>query len=127
MTGLPAALAKTLWRAGDGHDLLRAGTGDDTLLGGAGDDALLGGAGDDTFIFDASHGDDVILDFDATGNGEKLDLSNIITIGVIGDLLDPRGAARQVGSDVLIDTGGGNSILLENVSLGGLDANDFIF
>ena len=37
------------------------------------------------------------------------------------------GAATQVGADVVIDTGSGNSILLTGVTLGDLDANDFIF
>ena len=37
------------------------------------------------------------------------------------------GAARQVGADVVIDTGGGNSVTIANMNLFDLDAGDFVF
>ena len=45
----------------------------------------------------------------------------------MGDIASVLAASFQTGADVLIDTGGGNSILLQNVLLSDLDANDFIF
>ena len=35
--------------------------------------------------------------------------------------------SSQVGSDVVINFGGGNSITLVNVTLGSLHADDFVF
>ena len=110
-----------------GRDNLRGGKGNDTLEGGAGDDTQTGGKGDDTFVFEDANGEDVITDFDALDDGEKIDLSAVTALNEIGDLTGPGGAASQQGMDVLIDTGGGNSIRLQGVSLGDLDANDFIF
>ena len=58
--------------SGDGDDILWGGKGTDGLVGGAGDDELHGGAGNDMlwgragadrFVFDGSHGSDVIADF----------------------------------------------------------------
>ena len=69
-------------------------------------------------------------DFDAFNALEKIDLSGVSSITGLGDLNlgdDTLGAATQDGSDVLIDTGGGNSIRLTNVTLSDLDAGDFIF
>ncbi|MEZ5714935.1 MAG: calcium-binding protein, partial [Paracoccaceae bacterium] len=69
-------------------------------------------------------------DFEATNNAEKIDLSGISAITSLADLnlgSATLGAATQVGADVVIDTGGGNSITLTGVSLGDLDANDFVF
>ncbi len=107
-----------------GGDRLSGGAGDDRLNGGGGDDRLNGGSGNDTFIFADGDGDDVIEDFKATSNAEKIDLGAVTAINNIAQL---NGAASQVGADVLIDTGGGNSILLEGVNLGDLGNGDFIF
>ena len=49
---------------GSGADILRGGAGDDILIGGAGNDTLEGGLGDDVYQFDASSGDDLIVDSD---------------------------------------------------------------
>ena len=114
------------------NDAIRGGLGDDTLNGGTGDDKLIGGtlgggSNSDTFVFADGDGNDTIVDFDALDPNEKIDLAAVTAITNINDLTDPGGAASQQGADVLIDTGGGNSILLLNVSLGDLDAGDFIF
>ena len=59
----------------------------------------------------------------------KIDLSDV---GAITPLADPdqgsatSGAAIQVGADVVIDTGGGNSITLVTVSSSDLEATDFL-
>ncbi|MHA3913525.1 hypothetical protein [Halovulum sp. GXIMD14793] len=88
---------------------------------------MIGNFNADTFVFANGHGDDTIVDFDATNNFEVIDLRGVTSINNINDLLGSGGAATQDGSDVVIDTGGGNSITLTGVSLSDLDNNDFIF
>ncbi|MEZ5715607.1 MAG: calcium-binding protein [Paracoccaceae bacterium] len=115
---------------GDGNDTCEGGGGFDTIDGGLGNDVLSGNFNADRFVFHDSHGDDTITDFEATNNAEKIDLSDVSAIASLADLnlgSASAGAATQVGADVVIDTGGGNSITLLNVSLADLDANDFIF
>ncbi|GAB5447017.1 calcium-binding protein [Gymnodinialimonas sp.] len=127
---------------GDGNDLIRAGfqadfadggAGNDYIVGGGGFDTLVGGTGNDTmegnfnadrFWFEDGHGNDVIVDFEATNNAEKLVFSELSTMNSYSEVMQ---AAVQQGADVFIDTGLGNSILLENVLLTDLDPNDFIF
>ena len=66
----------------------------------------------------------------ALSAAEKLDLSGVSAIANLAalNLGNPNaGAATQVGADVVIDTGGGNSVTLLGVNLGDLDGSDFIF
>jgi Ca2+-binding RTX toxin-like protein len=53
---------------GAGNDYLSGGAGDDQLFGGAGNDTLEGGAGNDTYLFGKGSGNDVINNYDTTGN-----------------------------------------------------------
>lgn len=127
-----------LMRGGSQHDYMDGGEGNDTLVGGSGFDTLIGGEGDDTmngafnadrFIFADNHGNDVVQDFEATNNAEKIDFSGLSSLNSLLDVLGTgsgTAAATQIGSDVLIDTGTG-TILLENVLYSDLDAMDFIF
>ncbi|MEZ5715019.1 MAG: matrixin family metalloprotease [Paracoccaceae bacterium] len=115
---------------GAGDDTLQGGGGFDTLDGGTGDDLLSGNFNADTFVFADGHGQDSITDFEATNAAEKIDLSAIEGIAGLADLdlgSATLGAATQVGADVVIDTGDGNSITLLGVDLADLDASDFIF
>ncbi|MEZ5714938.1 MAG: calcium-binding protein [Paracoccaceae bacterium] len=115
---------------GAGDDTVQGGGGFDTVDGGTGDDEMTGNFNADTFLFSDGHGADTITDFEATNNAEKIDLSGISAIASLADLdlgSASLGAATQVGADVVIDTGGGNSITLTGVSLSDLDASDFIF
>lgn len=109
---------------GSSGDRLVGGSGNDTLIGGAGNDTLIGNSGNDQFVFVDGHGDDRVEDFAATSNSEDIDLSGISSIGSMSQL---QNAATQVGSDVVIDTGGGNSITLVNVDLSDLGTGDFLF
>lgn len=127
-----------LMRGGSQHDYMDGGQGNDTLVGVSGFDTLIGGEGDDTmngafnadrFIIADNHGNDVVQDFEATNNAEKIDFSGLSSLNSLLDVLGTgsgTAAATQVGSDVLIDTGTG-TILLENVLYSDLDAMDFIF
>lgn len=109
---------------GKGADYLRGGAGNDTLTGGAGNDVLIGGGGNDNFIFGNNFGDDRINDFDANSNAEDIDFSGNNHINSFTDLMNNH--AVQSGDDVVI-TDGGNSLVLRDVSLGDLNAADFIF
>lgn len=125
-------------RGGAQNDYLKGDAGDDVLLGGAGYDTLIGGAGNDTmtgnfnadtFIFFDGHGDDVISDFEATNDFEKIDFSGLSSLNNLIEVLGTgsgTAAATQVGADVAITTGGG-TIMLESVIFADLDAQDFIF
>ena len=124
---------------GRGNDLIEAGGGNDTIGGGAGFDTIIGGTGNDlmfgdfnadTFVFADGHGQDTIGDFDALSDIERIDLRGVSAITGLADLdlgSTTSGAATQVGANVLIDTGDGNSILLRGVDIADLGAGDFLF
>ncbi|KIN62908.1 Hemolysin-type calcium-binding repeat family protein [Sulfitobacter noctilucicola] len=118
---------------GQGNDIIDGGTGNDTVYGDAGFDTILGGEGDDLmfgsfnadqFVFADGHGNDTIADFDAFNSNEVLDFSSLSGFNRYSDV---NNAATQVGQDVVINTGGGNSIRLTRVNLSDLDSNDFTF
>ena len=110
---------------GAGNDTIFAGAGFDTIVGGAGNDRLQGDFNADRFVFADGHGDDIITDFAASNIFEKIDLRGVSAITNLNDLLSNH--ASQAGGNVLIDTGGGNSVTLLGVSLGDLDGTDFVF
>ncbi|MEM1372860.1 MAG: calcium-binding protein [Pseudomonadota bacterium] len=109
---------------GEGNDVVRGNAGFDTIIGGTGDDELWGNFNADRFVFADGHGDDVIVDFEATNVFEVLDFSALSLFQSTSDVM---AAAVQVGADVVINTGGGNSITLEGVKLDDLDGTDFLF
>lgn len=128
---------------GDGNDKLWGGYGNDTLIGGAGADRLFGyngndildgGAGNDilkgqsgsdTFVFYDGAGADIITDFEANNNNEKIDLSNVSDIISWADLSSNHMVFS--GNNVIISDGNGNTITLNNVDINDLHASDFIF
>ena len=115
---------------GADNDTINGGSGFDTIHGGTGDDIMFGRFNADRFVFEDGHGNDTIGDFNALNNFERIDFSGLSTINSLADLnlgSATLGAATQVGGDVLIDTGGGNSITLTGVNLADLDGFDFVF
>ncbi|WP_057792965.1 Ig-like domain-containing protein [Roseovarius atlanticus] len=119
-----------LIEAGGGDDRIGANAGFDTINGGAGNDLMFGDFNADTFVFQDGHGVDTVGDFDALNALEKIDLQAVTSIASLADLnlgSATSGAATQAGANVEINTGNGNLIILENVSLSDLDASDFIF
>ena len=110
---------------GDGHDKLYGGANRDILDGGKGNDKLTGGSESDTFVFDDNYGDDVVTDFDALDNKEKIDVHLMGEIVDYDDLVDNH--MSQVGNDVVIDDGANTTITLLNVDIADLSAADFIF
>ena len=82
------------------------------------------GTGDDLFVFSTGDGADTFLDFSAgvsTDDQVQLSFVGITTFAHV------QAAAIDVGSDTLIDFGGGDSITLLNVSDFDLHADDFLF
>jgi serralysin len=116
---------------GDGDDTLKGQAGDDWLHGGAGDDSLIGGGGGDRFVFAPGFGNDTICDF---GKGaDTIDLSafaigGFTTIDDDGDGRIETGEGGDVfsvfvGSDTVLDFGGGNILTIQGASE--LRADDF--
>jgi Ca2+-binding RTX toxin-like protein len=115
---------------GADNDTLHGGTGKDTLLGGSGKDYLSGGEGNDkltggseadTFYFDDGYGVDRITDF--TNGVDKI----AISVAGFDSLSDIFAHQVQSGSQLQIDLGGGNYLLIDNYSKSQISADDFIF
>ena len=105
-----------------GADTIDGGNHNDTLNGGTGNDTMIGGAGDDTFVFRTGYDNDTIDDLAAgAGSGDVIDL---VGMG-FADLQSVLNNASQVGSDTLIDFGGGDSLTLTGVNLADLHQDDF--
>jgi Ca2+-binding RTX toxin-like protein len=108
---------------GNGVDVVRGGQGDDSLSGGAGNDYVsgdlgndteTGGAGADIFHGSQNIGMDRVLDFNyAQGDRVELDPGTTFTLS-------------QVGSDTVVDMGGGNEMVLAGITLTTLPS-DWIF
>jgi Ca2+-binding RTX toxin-like protein len=109
---------------GGGADILNGANGSDSLNGGTGDDVLTGGFGDDVFVFNSGGGADTITDF-GEGN-DVIDLSDFADSGY-DSLANVKSYSTQIGNDVNIDLGNGNSVTLGGVDLIGLHADDFLF
>ncbi|MBW0144476.1 calcium-binding protein [Sphingomicrobium clamense] len=106
---------------GGDNDLLIGGPGDDIILGGVGDDFMAGGSGNDTFVFDANSGADMIAGFTPGGEEDMLDFS---ALGIGYEDL----SIIQQGTDTLITTPAGDSVLLFDIMATQLDqAADFAF
>jgi Ca2+-binding RTX toxin-like protein len=129
---------------GGGNDTLQGGNDDDTLLGGAafdvleggdGNDSLEGGdfndfifgnAGDDTIVFNLGDDIDTLRDFTA-GAGVG-DVIRLVGFGAAFDTFtEVLAAATDDGTHTTIDLGGGDSLILRNVLVGDLAADDFAF
>jgi Ca2+-binding RTX toxin-like protein len=106
-----------------GNDRLFGDDGNDVLTGGIGNDFLTGGRGIDTFVFGSGDGGDTIMDFVAKGRAhETVDLTAVESVASLDDL-----SLEQVGKNVVLDLGDGDTITLRNVVLANLDASDFLF
>ncbi|GGX43556.1 hypothetical protein GCM10007385_09340 [Tateyamaria omphalii] len=111
--------------SGDGgNDVLVGGEGRDTLDGGNGRDWLVGGAGNDVFVF--SVGRDTVRDFNFTSQSDVINLRSASEITSFNDLKNG-GHLRQVADNAVIDDHDGNTMVLLNVDIDALQANDFLF
>lgn len=103
---------------GSGKDVINGGAGDDWLIGGSGNDKLTGGTGSDVFSFKSGSGVDRITDFSVTE--DKLAIkAGVNGIQTANDVLDhaTAGVDAHGNPTVSINLGGGNKIILQNVSL----------
>jgi Ca2+-binding RTX toxin-like protein len=99
-------------------NVLLGGAGNDTLDGGAGQDILWGEAGSDSFLIRKGTGIDIIADF--TPGTDRLDVRDYgfkTTTALMARM-------TQVGTDISVDLGGGDSLILMGVKLTSLGATD---
>ncbi|MHA3915649.1 calcium-binding protein [Halovulum sp. GXIMD14793] len=102
-----------------GNDWLDGGEGADRLRGGAGDDVLTGGWGADRFVFRSNQpGNDRITDFE---DGQD----RIVLRGVAGGFAGLDMAETEAGVVITLDED--STILVQDVTLDQMDADDFIF
>lgn len=101
---------------GRGDDNLSGGAQLDFLDGGKGNDTLTGGADRDLFVIRADAGSqDTITDFSLATAGEK-----IVLVGFSGLEDFSQLVKAQVGSDVRLDLGNAQSVLIKNMTLANL-------
>lgn len=108
-----------------GNDQLDGRDGQDRLDGGAGNDQLTGGNGDDIFAFKGDFGVDIVTDFweGALSN----DVIEITTKSPLNFDILKYNFAEQVGNDTVISFDTEHRIVLKDVILANMDANDFAF
>jgi Ca2+-binding RTX toxin-like protein len=99
----------------DGNDKLYGGDGSDALLGNHGRDKLWGGDGTDYFFIQRTYGKDTVMDFHVTGGDGVQDV-----VGVNGDY-----TLRQRGDDTIVSIGNGDVLVLKNVDMSDLTADNF--
>ncbi|SDG39923.1 MULTISPECIES: matrixin family metalloprotease [Thalassobaculum] len=107
---------------GQDSDTISGGAGGDALYGNLGNDVLTGGDGYDYFYFTSNGGSDTITDFTYFTDYLAVQ-ANINGTGIATDA-DVIDRASQVGSDVVIDLGAGNSVTLSNYSTASLNVFD---
>jgi len=105
---------------GNGNDTLVGANGNDTLIGGRGNVTLIGGDGNDNYLFGVGFGHDTVADFHT---GDQIVFDDHVFANFAALLASN---PQQVGSNVVI-TAGGDTLTLQNVSLGSLQASDFLF
>ncbi|MFL4967590.1 MAG: calcium-binding protein [Xanthobacteraceae bacterium] len=98
---------------------------DNNLQGNVGDDVLTGGGGNDTFVFRRGGAHDTATDF--SGGAGLSDTVALSGFGNITSFTDVLSHATQVGADTVIDFGGGDQLVLQNVLRSSLVADDFRF
>ena len=107
-----------------GSDTLNGMAGGDLIVGGRGNDVLTGGTGDDRFSFRSGDGFDTITDFTAgNSSGDVIDLHGY----GIADFAALLARMTQMGADTVIALDEENQITLQQVTLGDLNASDFVF
>ena len=95
-------------RGGQGDDLVVGGSGADWISGDRGNDTLTSGGGGDTFHMALGYGSDQVTDFNyAEGDRVIVDHGAIYTLSMSG-------------ADTLVDLGGGDRMLLKNITLSSL-------
>ncbi len=102
-------------------DTLIGNNARNVLHGAGGNDILSGKGGSDVFVFEQGDGMDIITDFARKGRAERIDLSDFDYKSLKALKKD----MTQVGSDVEIDLGNGDLLMIENITIRQFQANDF--
>jgi len=103
---------------------LRGTTGNDTLASTSGQDIFAGNGGTDTFVFGATFGKDVVADFQPKGAAhDTLQFSNADFSSFASVLAH----TAQFGANAVITLDANDSVTLQNVKVGSLQASDFHF
>jgi Ca2+-binding RTX toxin-like protein len=112
------------FQGGTGNEFLYGGGGNDKLTGGAGNDSLDGGSGNDTFVFGVNFGQDTVVQFEnAGGTQDVMQFDH----AAFADFSAVESHMTQTGSDVVITLDANNSVVVQNISMDHLHANDFQF
>ncbi|MEM8553788.1 MAG: hypothetical protein AAGF71_03075 [Pseudomonadota bacterium] len=96
---------------GAGNDSLKGRVGADHIEAGAGNDIIVGGLGTDVFVYAVADDEDTITDF-----RDDKDTLDLIDFG-FATVADATALATEVGSDVLFDFGGGDTLLVKKITL----------
>ena len=96
------------------------GGGDDVIRGSLGDDVVTGGAGSDAFVFGEGFGRDTVSDFQ---DGDIVEFRD----GVFLDFAAVQAVGHQDGADTIITLNATDTLILHNVVLSSLNADDFRF
>ncbi|WPZ32807.1 matrixin family metalloprotease [Thalassobaculum sp. OXR-137] len=111
---------------GQDNDSIFGNDGNDTIYGNIGNDVLSGGDGYDRFYFTGNSGNDTITDF--TYLVDYVAVQSNVNGSGIGSAADVIARASQIGADVVIDLGAGNTVTLSNYSATSLNSLDiFVF
>ncbi|MCP4998328.1 MAG: RTX toxin, partial [Hyphomicrobiales bacterium] len=108
-----------------GNDTISGSSSSEPLLGLGGDDTQSGGGGDDTFIFAANFGNDTITDFAAGASTD--DVIEFRSAAGFASYADVLANTVDNGTDTTITLDANNSIVLSNVLVSDLSADDFRF
>jgi len=112
---------------GGGDDQLFANNGDDQASGGAGNDTITLGLGNDRLDFRNGDETDTVTDFNAGAGSEDQIILTFHSAATSFAQMQMAGMFSQQGADTHIDLGGGDLIVLQNVNVGDLHQDDFIF
>ncbi|WP_435250610.1 Ig-like domain-containing protein (plasmid) [Vibrio sp. nBUS_14] len=106
-----------------GDDMMLGSSDDDWFYGNQGDDDLFGGSGDrrggqDIFVYKGLDGKDTIHEFDASVDGDKIDLSELLSFSH-GDTLSDFIEFTNEGTRITlkIDSDGGNNFVSPDVEI----------
>lgn len=108
----------------DGDNIIIGNAQANVIQGGGGYDTLTGGAGSDLFIVAPNWGVDVITDFTAGAGTED---AVIFSSAIFSSFDQVMAHSAQVGNDVYIGDGYGDTVVLLNVNQAALHSNDFGF
>jgi beta-glucanase (GH16 family) len=101
-------------------NLIIAQSGTTTMSGGGGDDIFVDGSGPDTIIDPQGSGDDVIYNFK---NG--VDHVSLVECSGLTSFAAVQAAMTQVGADVVLNMGDGQTLTFRNETISHFGANDF--